>query len=140
MKYLNKILILLIAGMLTSQVSQAIKGIKKSNQAEVQPIKIQVIYGEKISLFSIFKVRDKGLVEFSNNLGVKGSKDISLKDYNFLKNKILKISGLSNDKNFCIRNYIEISIKDQELVGCIGAPNSFAREVLETTNLVSILF
>lgn len=120
--------------------SEAKNIVRKPSQAENLPIQIKVIYGEKITLFSIAKTKSNGRVEFSNNSGAKDSKDISLKDYDFLKNKISKISGTSNDKSFCIRNYITINLNNRELVGCIGAPNNFAREIQETTNLVSVLF
>jgi hypothetical protein len=57
------------------QLLQARKVVHKPNKAEIQPIKIKVIYGEKITLFSINKVNNRGQVEFSNNFGVKDSKD-----------------------------------------------------------------
>lgn len=142
MKRLNKIFILFGLSLLIflPQSLQAKKVAHKLNKSESEPIKIKVIYGEKITLFSINKNNNSGHVEFSNNFGAKDSKDISLKDLEFLKNKLLKISGISNDRNFCTRNYITITFNGQDLVGCIGAPNSFAREVQEITNLLSILF
>lgn len=139
MKRLNKLFIFLILLAFVPQFSQAKKLVRKPNQAET-PIKITVLYGEKVTLFSITNDKNKGRVEFSNNSGAKDSKEISLKDYEYLKTKISKISGISNDKSFCNRNHITINFENKELVGCIGAPNSFAREVLNITNLISILF
>ena len=126
--------------MMAPQTSQAKKAAPSAKAAVIQPIKIKVIYGEKITLFSISKIKDKGKVEFSNNAGAKGAKEISLKDYEFLKNKIAKAPGTSNDTSFCLRNYIAVTLNNREMIGCIGSSNSFARELQETTNLVSILF
>lgn len=113
---------------------------RKPNQAEHQPISIRVLYGEKVTLFSITKTKSGGQVDFSNNSGAKQVRAISMKDFNFLSEKVAKISGISNDKAFCIRNFISIETEGKKLIGCIGASNEFARGVQETTNLVSILF
>lgn len=120
--------------------SEAKKVQRKPTQTEARPIQIKVIYGDRISLFSIAKTGSKGQVEFSNNAGAKSAREISVKDYNYLRDKILKISGSPNEKSFCYRNSITITIDQKELLGCIGAPNKFARDVQEITNLVSILF
>ncbi len=133
MKSLEQILLLLIVMILFISPSHAKK-------IDHQPITIKVLYGEKISLFKIVKTKIGGQVDLSSNSSAKQVRTISGKDFEFLRNKIAKLPGTSNDKNFCTRSFISIVAEGKELIGCIGAPNEFARGVQETTNLVSILF
>ncbi len=130
----------LIQILLLSVVMISFMSPSHAKKTEHQPITIKVFYGEKISLFSIEKTKLGGQVHFSSNASAKQVRPISGKDFEFLRNKIAEIPGTSNDKNFCTRNFISIIAEGKELIGCIGAPNEFARGVQETTNLVSILF
>lgn len=115
-------------------------GTRKPNQIKDQGVFIKSVYGEKISLFSVTQSNGTALVVFSNNSGAKDSRTISVKDFDFLKNKISKTSGTSNDKAFCLRNYTVIATASREITGCMGAPNRVAKEIQETVNLLSILF
>lgn len=113
---------------------------RKPSQAKEQSIFIKSIYGERISLFSVTPSNGTALVEFSNNSGAKSSRTISAKDFDFLKGKVSKISGASNDKAFCLRNYTAITTGSREIIGCMGAPNRVAKDIQETVNLLSVLF
>jgi len=113
---------------------------RKPNQAKEQSIFIKSIYGERISFFSIIPSNGTALVEFSNNSGAKSTRTISAKDFDFLKSKISKISGTSNDRAFCIRNYTVITTANREITGCMGAPNRVAKSIQESVNLLSVLF
>lgn len=113
---------------------------RKPSQTKEQNIFVKSVYGEKISLFSITSSNETALVEFSNNSGTKISRTISAKDFDFLKGKVSKISGTSNDRAFCFRNYTAITMGNREIIGCMGAPNRLAKDIQETVNLLSILF
>lgn len=113
---------------------------RKPSQSKEQSIFIKSVYGEKISLFSITPSNETAVVEFSNNSGTKSSRTISAKDFDFIKGKVSKISGASNDKAFCLRNYTAITTGNREIIGCMGAPNRVAKDIQETVNLLSILF
>lgn len=112
---------------------------RKPNQTEAPTIVIKSVYGDRTTQFFVYQSKDGNRVDFSNNVGGKGSRVISSDDFNFLQKKIAKISG-SNDKVFCSRSNITIKMGPQEVVGCMGASNKVAREVQETTNLLSMLF
>jgi|GEM_PF-3885432 hypothetical protein len=113
---------------------------RKPNQLENTAIQFKVVYGEKTTLFVVSKSKNGGVVEFSNNLGAKETKTISFADYDYLKSKVSSLSGPTNQKEFCMRNFIEVKTESREFLGCLGALNKLAVDIQETTNLISILF
>lgn len=113
---------------------------RKPNQVESSNIRFRIIYGEKTTFFVISKTKNGGLVEFSNNLGARDRKEISLADYRYLKTRVSNLSGTTNQKEFCMRNFIEVQNDNRKLLGCLGAPNKLAEDIQETVNLISILF
>lgn len=116
------------------------KNDRKPNQIEASAINFKIVYGEKTTYFVVVKTRSGGRVDFSNNLGAKDSKNISTNDYEFLSSKISGFTEPFNKKEFCSRNYIEISEGARKIVGCLGAPNKLAIEIQATANLLSTLF
>lgn len=113
---------------------------RKPNQVESSTIIFKVVYGEKTTIFNVSKGKNGGRVEFSNNLGARDTKEISVADYEYLKSKVLGLSGTNNQKEFCMRNFIEVKTDSREFLGCLGAPNKLAVEIQETANLISVLF
>lgn len=113
---------------------------RKPNQVEASRINFKIVYGEKTTYFIVVKTKRGGRVAFSNNLGARDTKDISTDDYEFLRSKVSGFDGPTNKKEFCHRNYIEISEGARQVLGCIGAPNRLATEIQEVANLLSALF
>ncbi len=113
---------------------------RKPNQVEALAIHFEVVYGEKTTYFQVVKTKNGGRVDFSNNLGAKDSKDISAGDYEFLKTKVARLTGLSNKKEFCNRKYVEVTDGTRQVLGCLGAPNKLAVEIQKIVNLISLLF
>lgn len=113
---------------------------RRPNQVESSTIRFRVVYGEKTTFFIVSKTKNGGRVEFSNNLGARETKELSIADYDYLKSKVSSLSGTTNQKEFCMRNFIEVKTDTRELLGCLGAPNKLAENIQETTNLISILF
>lgn len=143
MRHLLLLLIipLLMPGLASAKVASKKKAGRKPSQVEASaPIGFKVVYGEKTTLFLISKSRAGGRVEFSNNLGARSSKDISSDDYDYLNSKVQKLSGPTNRKEFCLRNYVELTADGKRLLGCLGAPNKLAKDMQETVNLLSVLF
>lgn len=128
----------------TSQSFAKSVATKKNNrnpkQVEASAINFKVVYGEKITYFDVVKAKNGGRVKFSNNLGAKDAKDISANDCEFLRSKVSGLTEPSNKKEFCTRNYIEITDGARQILGCLGAPNKLATEIQETANLLSALF
>lgn len=116
------------------------KTMRKPSQVESPIIRFRVVYGEKTTLFNVSKGKNGGRVEFSNNLGARETKEISTADYDYLKSKVSNLSGPTNQKEFCSRNFIEVKVDSRELLGCLGAPNKHAEAIQEIINLISILF
>ncbi|MBK7844219.1 MAG: hypothetical protein IPJ71_11070 [Bdellovibrionales bacterium] len=113
---------------------------RKPNQIERSTIRIRVVYGERTTFFVVYKVKNGGKVEFSNNLGARETKEISAGDHDYLKLKVSSLSGTNNEKRFCLRNFIEVKTDARELVGCIGATNKLAKGIQHVTNLISTIF
>lgn len=137
-------LILLASLMATNltfaKIQVANKTMRKPSQVESPIIRFRVVYGEKTTLFNVSKEKNGGRVEFSNNLGARETKEISIADYDYLKSKVSNLSGPTNQKEFCSRNFIEVKVDSRELLGCLGATNKLAEDIQETTSLISILF
>jgi len=103
-------------------------------------IQFKVVFGEKETVFKVSPSKLGGAVDYSNNFGARNSRKISLADYVFFKSKVDHLSGPTNKKEFCNRDYIELSFPKRELIGCLRAENKLASEMREMTNLLSLLF
>lgn len=134
------VILFLMANIVFAKTSVAKGAGRKPSQSEPTPITFKITYGERITLFSVSKIKTGGLVELSSNTGTRSKKEISAADYQFLKSKVSNLSGTSNSKEFCVRNYIELKAEGRELVGCLGAKNKIAQDMQETVNLLGVLF
>ncbi len=143
MSYLKKLMflsLLISAHFVFASPSTADRSSRKPNQVEGSTIHFKIVYGEKTTFFIVSKIKSGGKVEFSNNLGSRETKEISAVDYDYLKSKVSNLSGTNNQKRFCLRNFIEVKTDARELVGCLGAPNRLAKDILGVTNLISTIF
>ena len=124
-----------------SSARKTVANIRSPNQV-VEPgmISINVVFGEKTTSFIILKSKTGAVVGFSNNAGETRSTEVSKDDYAFITDKINKISGTTNQKSFCNRNYIEVETDARNLVGCLGSTNKVAEELQRVTNLLTLLF
>ncbi len=141
---MNNLKIILLTSLIATnfafaKTSEVKKTTRKPNQVEGSTIRFRVVYGEKTTFFVVSKTKNGGRVEFSNNLGARETKELSIVDYDYLKSKVSNLSG-TNQKEFCMRNFIEVKTDSREILGCLGAPNKLAEDIQETTNLISILF
>ena len=112
----------------------------KTTVAHKPALIFKIVYGEKVTVFEIDNSKAKPKIAFSNSLGNRASREISLDDYDFLKSKVSNLQGETNRKDFCTRSYIEVKAGSRELLGCLGSPNKMAKELLDIVNLISLLF
>ena len=139
----KKLLFLIVASCFFSISGQAAKSkpvkLEKKLTA-ISPINLKIVYGERVTNYSISKSKTAATIDFSNNLGIKNKKLITSEDYLFLKSKLTKLPGKPNSIEFCMRNYIAISQDSNKTIACLGSPNAYAKGALEVTNLISLLF
>jgi hypothetical protein len=113
---------------------------RKPNQAQAATFQLKVVYGDKTTFFKLSRGNGDATASFSTNVGTHSSKTISLANYDYLKLKVDGLSGVSNEKNFCARKYIDLRTDSKEFVGCLGASNKLARDIQEIANLAALLF
>ena len=113
---------------------------RRPTQAETAPTRFRVVYGEKTTSFVLSKVSTGGRVEFANTEGARATKTISAADYEYLKSKVAALKGPTNRSEYCPRSFVTVTTAERELLGCLGAPNALAKDLQETTNLLSLLF
>lgn len=110
------------------------------NQIESSSIKFTIVYGEKTTNFILTNNPSGKLIEHSNSFGAHSTKKISDADFDYIKSKLESIAGPTNKKDFCPRNYVEITNGSFELTGCLGALNKVSGQIQELVNLISLLF
>ncbi|MBX2986659.1 MAG: hypothetical protein KF802_02070 [Bdellovibrionaceae bacterium] len=129
---------------LTLAAAPAFAAKKKTARAAIPPAKnelrFQVVYGDRVSQFSITPFAKGATVKFMNNAGSQGVRDISQTDYQFLREKIEKTKGKTNDRGLCPRSFVTAISGRKQLTGCLGANNPVARELQQTVGVLSVLF
>ena len=103
------------------------------------PMNLSVNYGDKTTKYEIIKTTAGGKITLSNNEGLLSTKEISLKNYNYLISRAKKVKD-TNKKEFCQRNYIELSAGSKKSLGCIGSGSSTARDLTQLSNLLGVVF
>ncbi|MEK6554006.1 MAG: hypothetical protein AABZ31_02100, partial [Bdellovibrionota bacterium] len=104
-------------------------------------IQFGVVYGDKITSFNIFETKNGGKVIYQNNQSATEKTEVLSKaDYDYLKQKVAGLKGPSNNREFCPRSYVVVKGEGVYLLGCLGAQNKLAKEILGVTNLLSLLF
>lgn len=102
---------------------------------------MKIVYGEKTTFFNVLPKSGKAIrLYFANNEGGKGDRQISQADYDFVKDKIANLKGPSNNKDFCIRSFVEVRMDDKSVVGCLGSNNKVAKDLQEIADLFALLF
>lgn len=140
MRSLVLIFLVLVATAASAKKASAPKPARKVAQTDPSLLFFRVVYGEKTTDFVVRKAKAGATIEFRNSDGAATSRPLSETDYKFLKSKVAGLTGPSNSKEFCTRNYIEILSEKRNLVGCLGAGNKLARDMQATVNLLTVLF
>lgn len=99
----------------------------------------KIVYGDQESHFSIKEVKNQATVEFSNNFGRKESRSIKSNDFKFLMRETNLYKG-QNSKELCKRHYIEFETNKRKHTACIGSSTPIAKQLTQTTGLLSLLF
>ena len=131
LKLIN-VLVLIICFPTTSPLAYAL--------AEVTPIEFKVVYGDRTTLFVLRPNKLGATVDYSNDRGRISSKQVTAKEFQFLKTKVSELGGPTNLRSDCHRSYVELKTNRRTLLGCIGSRNKLTEDLQKLTNLLSIIF
>jgi hypothetical protein len=112
----------------------------KPTKMDPGTLRLKIVYGQKISLFVISRKGTGGQIQYVNSTGSRGQRDITAMNYDFLKTKLIETGGPANNRDYCKRNYIELTSVAHSSIGCMGSPTKTARTLQETANLLSTMF
>lgn len=114
----------------------------KRPAAPVDPslIRVKVVDGERVSAFVISKSADRAQVSLATSGGTKASREISLQEYDFLKEKTQKLAGRSSDKASCRQRYVQVILTKRQHLACIGGKSKLAQGLQEIANILTVQF
>jgi len=113
---------------------------KKNPAADTSLIRVKVVDGERVSAFVISKSAERSQVSLATSGGTKASREISLQEYDFLKEKTQKLTGRSSAKVSCRQRYIQVILAKREHLACIGGKSKLAQALQEIANILTVQF
>lgn len=113
---------------------------KKSAGPGTSLIRVKVVDGERVSAFVISKSAERAQVSLATSGGTKASREISLQEYDFLKEKTQSLAGRSSDKAGCRQRYVQVILTKRQHLACIGGKSKLAHGLQEIANILTVLF
>lgn len=103
-------------------------------------IRVKVVDGERVSAFVISKSAERAQVSLATSGGTKASREISVQEYDFLKEKTQKLAGRSSAKASCRQRYVQVILAKRQHLACIDGKSKLAQGLQEIANLLTVLF
>ena len=99
----------------------------------------KVKYGDRVTTYQARTVDGQYKVSYRSNDGPTRELTVKEENFKFLISQAENVKG-ENKKQYCRRDYIEMTFGDKKVLGCIGSSTKAARALKENINFLSYLF
>lgn len=102
-------------------------------QTEPSSVSVKVQFADKSNHYQISSHK----ISFSNSDGLNLEKELSEIDFQFMLSEIFNMTSDSNDLEFCQRQYIEITYKENTKLACLKGQNKLSLQMNDFLKLLT---